>query len=549
MAAWRSHGAMRAMGIDSTMLAIDTGDHAPGLIQIPTPVGEKASHAAAFRELFVAGNRTPVSNTYFGAELASVDVAQHAAVQNADIIHLHWVSGMLGPPVIAQLLSAGRNVVCTLHDMAPFTGGCHYSAHCTAFQDDCRPCPQLRAFADALPAAQLADKRSLWRGGHLRVVALTAWMADLARRAPVLRDREIAVIPNGIDLDQFNPTPRDKQRAEWGVAAETTVFLFVADQLGEQRKGALVLAESLNRLAGSARVKRAVAERRLVFLAAGQGKFPETALPVKNLGWCDEGRMAASYAGADLFLLPSVEDNLPNTVIESLAAGTPVIAFAAGGVPEMIQDGKTGRLVRAGDAASLANAIEDVLDDRTAMAAMRPQCRAHAEAHYDLTRNTKVLLDYYQPATTPAPRAQPGLAGDFPGPALNEFLNAPRSEILGLTPSEFLDRVIRLADRTQLEHHAVVTRTQREYISGLENEGKRLTAHNAALERDHAHYGKVVKEQTEHVRILETERDRLAAHHVALERDIAHYVKVINDQTAYIKLLEEERARLRQPSS
>lgn len=550
LAAWRLHAEMRKSGIDSSMICLGTHDYEPGLIEVPVPLGEAANRSMAFRDLFVTVNRTPVSNTYFSDSLTGSDLNQHPEVQAADIVHLHWVSGFVRPPHLAQLLATGKTVVWTLHDLAPFTGGCHYPAGCTGYLHGCRSCPQLRAFADSLPAAQLSDKLSLWAGGRLSLIALNSWMAGLASQAPVFKDRAITIIPNGIDLDTFSPAHRETQRQAWGVSSEATVVLFAADMLTEIRKGAPLLASALGQLAKIDRIKKAVADGRLVLLAAGQGHFPETGPPVRSLGWCDEAQMARNYAGADLFVLPSQEDNLPNTVVESLACGTPVAAFAVGGVPEMIVDGVTGRLTSGSEADDLAGLLREIVSDPAAIKAMRSQCRAHAEKHFDIRVNTQAVVKHYHQVHAPARRTRTQSLGDFPGPGLSRFLETPSPEILGLQPSEFLNRVTNLADRTEVEQVFATTRKQSDFIEVLRNERNRLTAETEAARAEAARAlsdGQKYIDRAMHQ--LEQQSVESQKHIDALTAQLNQLAATSAAQTKHIKVLESERDRLTAESS
>lgn len=447
-AAWRLHQQLRQQGVQSNMLYLGTDASDPSLIPLSHPASSASGITSAYTELFINRNRTEVSNTVFSSELEGMDVHLHPAVKKADLIHLHWISGMLSAPHIARLLATGKPVIWTLHDMAPFTGGCHYSAGCLGFTDGCRSCPQLRSLADLLPAAQLQDKELLWKQGRLGFITLNDWMTGLLKASPLAAGRAIAKIPNGIDLTKFSPGNRSASRRALQIPESATVLLFAASSFAERRKGAGILTAALDLLANKRPHRRDA--RPLVVFAAGRDQFPETKLPVRALGWCDEAAMSGYYSAADLFVLPSLEDNLPNTVAESLACGTPVVGFATGGVPEMIQDNRTGFLVREFTAEKLAGKLEQALADKPKLATMRTNCRAQAEAHYKAETNTRTVVDFYQRMLAKTKRPAKRLAPGFPGPALSAFLNTPLRETLGISPAELLVQVSNIVDRTQL---------------------------------------------------------------------------------------------------
>lgn len=190
----------------------------------------------------------------------------------------------------------------------------------------------------------------------MRVVAPSRWLAEMARESPLLGGFEVDAIPNGIDTDAFAPRDRGVARATLGLPADAKVVAFVAHGLHGRRKGFELLRQSLARLGEFPNVH--------LLSAGAMHELSEVAVPHVNAGPISNERMLSLvYSAADVFVIPSIQDNLPNTVLEAMACGTPVVGFSTGGIPEMVEDGRTGWLVPVGDVAALSRAVMIALED------------------------------------------------------------------------------------------------------------------------------------------------------------------------------------------
>ena len=136
-------------------------------------------------DYYIPRRRSPLSDTLFSAQSRGYDLGRLDWLRSYDVLNLHWVQNFLNPEAIARLVDMGRPVVFTLHDMAPFTGGCHYSAGCDGYAHDCAPCPQLNDDACELPRAQLALKRLAYARPNVAAVAPSRWLAGAAARSGV----------------------------------------------------------------------------------------------------------------------------------------------------------------------------------------------------------------------------------------------------------------------------------------------------------------------------------------------------------------------------
>ena len=386
-AARRLHRALRVAGVESSLLVGRKASADPRVIEVhPTGI-PGAPFWPLLQQYLIDSNRAGPWNTHFSLGLPGMELDRHPAVRAADIIHLHWVSGLLSAADVARLLALGKPVVWTMHDERAFTGGCHYTFECEGFASGCEVCPQLRQDPQHLPAALLADARSLWPPDALTIVTPSRWMADKVRRSALFRSAQIETIPNGLETGLFRPLPKSEARAALGLAPDTLALLFGADFGVERRKGFRELIAALQLCLRDDAFRRRCEEHRVTLLCFGHPGDELKSLPmsVQALGYVrDDEALAKIYAASDLFLLPSLADNLPCTMLEALSCGTPVVAFATGGIPEGVEDSATGRLAPTGDVAQLARAILDLASDETTRGRMSLAARAVAESRYSL---------------------------------------------------------------------------------------------------------------------------------------------------------------------
>ncbi|MEK7269487.1 MAG: glycosyltransferase [Planctomycetota bacterium] len=390
----------------------------------PTARAEASIHANIQRK-DIDGRRTEVSDTWFSWPYPGFDLSDDPEVANADVLNLHWVAGFQSPETVAALLRRGRPVVWTLHDEDAYTGGCHYTAGCDGFERDCRNCPQLREESRWIPEAVLERKASLWGDcRNLVLVSPSRWLAGRAGRSRLFCGRRIEVLPNAVDTAAFRPKPKAEARRALGIPAAARVLLFGAHRGGGRRKGLPLLLEALAAARSDPRFAAISSGGGLKVLTFGfmDSEPARSFVPIRHLGYIPEpGRLADLYAAADLFLLPSLEDNLPNTLLESLACGTPVVACAAGGIPEALEDGVTGALTPPRDARAFAGAILALLLDPERRARMGAAATARIEQGF----RPAVQADRYRALFSSLIASAPPAPPPSPGEAVRDEAGAP----------------------------------------------------------------------------------------------------------------------------
>lgn len=334
--------------------------------------------------------RSAENNALFSAPWPGHAIENHELVTWADVINLHWVTRQVTPESLHAMLLLGKPVIWTLHDQRAFTGGCHYSGNCENFVQECSRCPQLRAEFSGLAGKVHALSRACYGTAPLPViVAPSRWLAQEAARSSLLGGCRIEVIPYGLDLEIFRPGDRARVREKYGIPEKATVLLLGAHSLTSKRKGFDLFLRAFQTAMEVPGVARRVSagEVKLVIFGQGSQELATSGLPFVPLGTLAPGAEAAqAYIVSDLFVCPSREDNLPNTVLESIACGTPVLGSSVGGIPDMICDGETGWLVPKEDVVLFAKRIEQAILHPAELTAMGRAARLQAELKYSLAR-------------------------------------------------------------------------------------------------------------------------------------------------------------------
>ena len=318
--------------------------------------------------------------------------------QKNDVIHLHWVAKFIDYTSFFQSLPKGQPVIWTLHDMNPFTGGCHFSEGCEQFVKHCGNCPQLpSARPDDISRHAFTTKMNALRDVNLHVVTVSHWMTEQSKKSPIFEQaRSYHHIPYGLEMDIFKPVNKQEARQQLGIDNETFVFSFGAADIRNRRKGLKPLLKSLEVIADLPNT---------LGLVFGGGGIPQVghAFPeLRMMGFIrDLQQMVLIHSASDVFVMPSLEDNLPFTCLEALATGTPVIGFDAGGVPDMVRPGVTGWIAPTGDANAMGNQLKYVAEHREEANNLGLRAREIAVKEYSQEREvadyTKLYQDVLQP--------------------------------------------------------------------------------------------------------------------------------------------------------
>ena len=400
IAAMRLWKGLRLLNREAVMIVMHKQTNRPYIY----PVSLTSPRVETERKIFwnirqkeIEENRPPLSNTRFSFPYPGYDLSGTEVIHRSDIINLHWVAEFQSVETIARLLETGKPVVWTLHDANAFTGGCHYSAGCEKYTEDCRDCPQLMDNHYQIPFHVLENKIALWRK-NVTIVTPSRWLGECARKSQLFRNSRVEVIPNSLETDIFKPREQKQARKEIKSDPQALTLLFGAATGNEKRKGFYKLLQAMKYCLQDTTFRNLAINGRIKILTFGppQEDLEKLEIEIKSLGYVhDNNHLAAIYSAADIFILPSLEDNLPNTVLEAMACGTPVIAFDAGGIPDMIENDVTGYLAPGFDPREMGTSILKLLFDQDKRRQMSLNCRQVIEQKFKLKDQAGLYLELF----------------------------------------------------------------------------------------------------------------------------------------------------------
>ena len=393
-AAYRLHQGLLRIGLDPRMLVQNrsSDDHR---VQGPGTGMSKAMARVRPGLDILPVKRYPNhgSKMFSPAWLPFGGLVDRINASDADVVHLHWITaGMLR---LEELDRINKPMVWSLHDMWAYTGGCHYDEECGRWRSTCGSCPVLGSSKEndlSRSVFQRKLKTYARLKGRLTVVGLSTWMAECAQESALMKDLRVVQLPNPIDTAVFKPVDRRVAKEILGLPTDKPLVLFGAvNATADPRKGFVHLSEALRSLPfGSVELA--------VFGASRPQQAPDLGHPIHYLGRLhDDAALCLLYNAADVTVVPSLQENLSNTIVESLACGTPVVAFAIGGNKDMVDHGVNGALAPAFDAQQLAAGIRSVLDpSRTEE--FRTHARRIALERFELVRVSERYRALYEEA-------------------------------------------------------------------------------------------------------------------------------------------------------
>jgi glycosyltransferase involved in cell wall biosynthesis len=378
-AAFRLHTGLKNAGVDSHMLVGHQVENLPEIDQLPRRdnIFQKILRRAVtaverwtgMQYLIIPWKRQFLRNRF---------------TRKADVINLHNIHGGFFSYTILPELTAEKPVVWTLHDPWPMTGHCGYPEMngSDRWKIGCGSCPVLSDY----PPISIDTTAFLWRmkqksykKSNITLVAPSNWLATMTRESPLLSHFDIEVIPYGLDTASFAPLSRAKVRAELGLPSHAKIVFFTAHGVDNPRKGGRLLLHSLRDLA--------VEFPELLLLSIGEGEFSDAELGnirAVQAGFVkSDAELVRYYAAANVYAMPTLADNMPNSVLESMACGRPVVAFNTGGIPDMVENGVSGLVVPKGDTDALRDALRLILTDADLADKMGERAREAAVSNFD----------------------------------------------------------------------------------------------------------------------------------------------------------------------
>jgi glycosyltransferase involved in cell wall biosynthesis len=390
---------LRRLKLKSRMFVAKKTSHDPSVIRYHPPRDPRGRILQTLRRANIAlairryRLKAPAGLSFFSDDRTKYKKHPWGHLPECDLIQLHWVTRFVDYRAFFECVPTTTPVVWTLHDMVPFTGGCHYDQGCHRFAEACGRCPQLGSESDKDLTRQVWQRK--WESfqkldsDRLHIVTPSRWLGEQVGESSLLSRFPRSVIPYGLDTETFTPRERRHSREMLRIPLEAKVVLFVAEGIRDPRKGLHLLTRALGGIDSSSG---------MFLLSLGSGapaKF--CGFPSAHIKHVDnDSYLSHIYSAADIFVAPSLQDNLPNTVLESISCGTPVVGFAVGGIPDMVRPGLTGLLASPGDPADLRRAILDLLSNDEGRKKMAINCREIATQEYSLEIQARSYLKLYE---------------------------------------------------------------------------------------------------------------------------------------------------------
>lgn len=392
--AFRLHKAMLKLGVDSKMLVQYKSSDEYSIISPGTRIERIKAKSRTILDNLPLNFYKGYKNLPWHISWVSSGIIKKIYKLNPDIINLNWIcNGLIN---IREISKLPCKVIWTIHDMWSFTGGCHYSGDCTRYLKKCGKCPQLGSNKELdLSRWVWNQKTRYWMNLNLTVVSPSNWLANIAKKSTIFKNKRIEVIPYAIDTNIFKPISKLEARKILNLPINKKIVIFGSlDATSDKRKGFYLLKPALNKIANSS----ANEDLELAIFGSSKPNNPvDLGLKTHFFGILkDDISLATIYSAADVFLAPSIEDNLPNTILESLTCGTPVVAFNIGGNPDMIKHKTNGYLVKPFEVEDFVEGIKWVLENKENICNLSNNARRFALEKFSDIKIAEKYLKLYQ---------------------------------------------------------------------------------------------------------------------------------------------------------
>ena len=291
------------------------------------------------------------------------DVSQHPFVKEADIIHIHWINqGFLSLRGLKKIIKLGKPVFCTMHDMWFCAGICHHARECTHYHTQCSNCFYLNKVREHDLSSRIFNQKiKIFQASKIVFITCSKWLKNQAEKSALLSGQQIVQISNPIDISLFQPMEKSVCRKKFHLPNDKKMILFGSVNISDERKGINFLMKAAELLSPKMEANK------MEFVIFGKSNSDLTKFFTFKVNYLNfvsnEQDMVALYNSADVYVTPSLDENLPNTIMEAMACGTPCVGFRTGGIPEMIDHKLNGYVAKYKSAEDLANGIYWTLFD------------------------------------------------------------------------------------------------------------------------------------------------------------------------------------------
>lgn len=391
-AAYRLHKSLIEIGLDSRMFVQGKYSDDPSVsgLQLQYSKGKIINALRPSIDRLPLKFYTKRENKTYSLQWTPDNLYNEILKFAPDVVSLQWIcKGYLKIETLLKINQLNIPIVWTLRDMWPFTGGCHYTYHCQKYINSCGNCPQLNSNSPYdLSNWVWRRKNKVYQNSDITIVALSNWIGNCARASSLFKDKRIEVIPNGINTEIYKPINQEIARNITNLPINKKLVLFSAVRAtGDPRKGFSYLKFALEKMSKM----EFQSEIELVIIGATKPISPETfGYKTHYLGNLnDDFSIALAYNVADVFIAPSIQENLPNTVLEALACGIPCVAFNIGGMPDLIEHQKNGYLAKPYQVDDLVQGLVWVLENEERRLKLSNYARNKVETEFNLMLQAK----------------------------------------------------------------------------------------------------------------------------------------------------------------
>ena len=396
--AYRLMEGLREISVDADLLALNSNSKNPHVINLDGKWIKFGNKLNLFEKPDRLAGRfyQPQNNISFSAaETGALGLEKKIAEINPDLIHLHWFQGGFMRP--ETMLSFNCPIVWTMHDMWPFTGGCHYDKHCGRYKENCGTCPILNSEKEKDLSRRIYNRKSkvINKLDSLSIIGSSRWLTNCGKESSLFQGLRVENIPTGLDMEFFKPIDKKVARQLLNLPQDKKLVLFGAmSATSDERKGYKYLRQALNKIETEGNTHNIAT---VVFGGAPYYSDSDLKIPQYHTGHLyDNVSLVTLYSAADVMVVPSVQENLANTIIESTACGTPVVAFDIGGNGDMIKHQTNGYLAKPLDVDDLANGISWVVDSDERSQKLSQNAREYASKHFELKHISQLHKTFYE---------------------------------------------------------------------------------------------------------------------------------------------------------
>ena len=393
-AANRLHLELLNQGINSKMLVLKKESTDPTVIEVSSLYSSTDRLRLLFRKILNRMNRkflNPVYNynnkTLLFNALRKLDF---------DILHLHWVTD--GYVNLNEFKNSNWNIVWTMHDCAAFTGICHVIGSCYNFETNCGKCPLINSTVKKdMSNQEYLRKIKLYKKTGIHFVSPSKWLALTASKSPLLKDKLVTIIPHGLDIEKYSPINKTTAKRALEIKDDSKIILCGAVTLDDKNKGMHLFSKAIlffkeNYFTGE--------KIEIMFFGDSVKGWGNSILKTTYLGYIsDELLLRICYSAADVVVVPSRQESFGLIALEAMACGTPVVAFGATGLLDIIDNKVNGYLATPYESVDLATGIKWCLDNNKNFS-LSESARAKAISDFNIKLITHKYLEFYNKILT-----------------------------------------------------------------------------------------------------------------------------------------------------